>query len=208
MKTQNFDEHSVTTKNEEYVPGYGELLTEKIRITTQDYSKLSFFEKFVLDHGYLFKMEEELKAGYDRYWKAIHEIMITAEEFVAEVECRRKGLDKLQEVYDTLSEHFCAGRLTASDVFQYAFYGWCLRNPEAIIAYEEDSGKWLVNNCDKEISEEAARVKVCEEWGFEASRVKIVGTPYCDATDWQFIRFDCANMTWLWRNGLLRQVYE
>jgi len=209
MKTQNFENHSVATENEEHVPGYGELLEKEIRMTAQDHSRLSFFEKFVLVHGYLFKTEETLKAGYDRYWKAIHEILMTAEEFVAEVECRRKGLDRLQEVYDTLSEHVNAGRLTASDVFQYAVHGWCLRNPEAIVAYEEeDSEKWLVNNCDQEISEEAARVKVCEEWGFEASRIKIVGTPYYDTTDWQFIRFNCTIMAWLWWNGSLYKVYE
>ena len=68
--------------------------------------------------------------------------------------------------------------------------------------------KWAVNNCDAEIAEDTARIKVCEEWGFEASRIKIIGTPYYDATDWQFIRFDCAHMTWLWRNGNLHQVYE
>lgn len=35
-----------------------------------------------------------------------------------------------------------------------------------------------VNNCDVEITEEAARIKVCEEFGFEASRVKIIGSAY------------------------------
>jgi len=197
MKTQNFENH---------IPGYGELLEKEIRMTTKDYSKRSCFEKFVLDCGYLFKTEDALKAGYDRHWKAIHEIMITAEEFVAEVECRRKGLDKLQEVYDTLSEHVNAGRLTASDVFRYAEFGWCLRNPEAIVAYKEEGGKWLVNDCDHEISEEAARVKVCEEWGFETSRIRIIGTPYYEATDWQFIRFNCTIMRWLWKDDTLYKV--
>lgn len=64
-----------------------------------------------------------------------------------------------------------------------------------------------MNNCAEEITEEAARIAVCEEWGFEASRVRIIGTPYYDATDWQFIRFDCACMAWLWCNGNLHQVY-
>ena len=51
-------------------------------------------------------------------------------------------------------------------------------------------------------------MKVCREWGFEASRVKVIGTPYYDSTDWQFIRFDCAAMTWLWANETLYMVYK
>ncbi len=88
-----------------------------------------------------------------------------------------------------------------------------MKNPEAIIAYQIDPywetpihRKWAVNNCSEEITEEAARVKVCEKFGFEASRVKIIGTPYYDATDWNFIRFDCAGWAWLMVDGAIRQV--
>ncbi len=63
---------------------YGGLLAEKIRTTTEDFSKLTDFEKFVLDNGYKYKTEMSLKAGYDRHWKAYHGIMLTAEEFAAE----------------------------------------------------------------------------------------------------------------------------
>lgn len=194
----------------ERVPGYGELLSDKIRTTTQDFSKLNDFEKFILDRGYLYDTEEELKAGYDRSWKARHEILVTAEEFDAEIKSRvkwDKALDTAK-LYETLVRLVQEKKLTPGDVMQYAVYTWCLRKPEAVVAYEEAPGKWLVNNCGTEISEERARVEVCEEWGFEASRVRIIGTPYYDATDWQFIRFDCAHMTWLWKNGNLYQVYE
>jgi len=50
-------------ETKERVPGYGELLSDKIRTTTQDFSKLNEFEKFILDRGYLYDTEEELKAG-------------------------------------------------------------------------------------------------------------------------------------------------
>lgn len=64
-----------------------------------------------------------------------------------------------------------------------------------------------VNNCDTEITEEVACIKICEEWGFETGRIRVIGTPYYDATNYQFIRFNCAHMSWLWRNGDLLQVY-
>ena len=191
----------------ERVPGYGELLSDKIRATTQDFSKLNDFEKFILDRGYLYETEEALKAGYERAWKANHGIMLTKEEFAEEVESRVKGVDTA-ELYDTLYEHVRAGRMGAGDVMQYAHFCWCLREPEAVVAYEVERGKWAVNNCSTEISEEAARLKVCEEFGFEASRVKIIGTPYYDATDWNFIRFNCAGWCWLMKNGGVDKVYD
>lgn len=193
----------------EWVPGYGELLHDKIRAETKDFNALNDFEKFVLKCGYLYDTEEELKAGYDRSWKASHGIMVTAEEFDAEIKSRVKWDKTLDtsKLYETLVRLVQEKKLTPGEVFGYAVYTWCLRKPEAVVAYEVDRGKWAVNNCETEISEERARVEVCEEWGFEASRVKIIGTPYYDATDWQFIRFDCAHMTWLWKDGNLYQVY-
>lgn len=193
----------------EKAPSYGRLLHDKIRTETEDFNSLNDFEKFILDRGYLYDTEAELKAGYDRSWKARHGILVTAEEFAAEVKSRvkwDKALDT-SELYETLVRLVQEKKLNPGEVFGYAVYTWCLRNPEAVVAYEEAPGKWLVNNCGTEISEDRARVEVCEEWGFEASRVKIIGTPYYDATDWQFIRFDCAHMTWLWANGNLYQVY-
>ena len=193
----------------ERVPGYGELLHDKIRAETKDFNALNDFEKFVLKCGYLYDTEEELKAGYDRSWKASHGILVTAEEFDAEIKSRVKWDKTLDtsKLYETLVRLVQEKKLTPGEVFGYAVYTWCLRKPEAVVAYEVDRGKWAVNSCGTEISEERARVEVCEEWGFEASRVKIIGTPYYDATDWQFIRFDCAHMTWLWKDGNLYQVY-
>lgn len=89
----------------------------------------------------------------------------------------------------------------------YAHYKWYLRDAKAIIAYQEGRDRWIVNNCGTEVSEDTAKIAVNSEWGFEASRVRIIGTPYYDATDYQFIRFDCKQMTWLWKNGNLYQVY-
>jgi len=68
----------------ERVPGYGELLSDKIRTTTQDFSKLNDFEKIILGRRYLYDTEEELKARYDRPWKASHGILVTAAEFTVE----------------------------------------------------------------------------------------------------------------------------
>lgn len=45
----------------ERVPGYGELLHDKIRAETKDFNALNDFEKFVLKCGYLYDTEEELK---------------------------------------------------------------------------------------------------------------------------------------------------
>lgn len=53
-----------------------------------------------------------------------------------------------------------------------------------------------------------AIAKVNLEWGFEADRIKIIGTPYYDATDWQFIRFNCAGCQWLWAQDALYPVYQ
>lgn len=198
-----YDENEQDTESAAH---YGEMMEKKIR-TSIDGRKPNDFEKFVLDNGYLYETEEALKAGYDRAWKASHGIMLTEEEFAEEVESRVKGVDTA-ELYDTLSEHVRAGRMGAGDVMQYAHFCWCLRKPEAVVAYEVERGKWAVNNCSTEISEEAARLNVCEEFGFEASRVKIIGTPYYDATDWNFIRFNCAGRCWLMKNGGVDKVYD
>lgn len=46
--------------------------------------------------------------------------------------------DTLQEVYRVISEHIKAGRLTAGALMDYAYYAWCLREPEAITAYRSE----------------------------------------------------------------------
>jgi len=165
------------------------------------------FERFIHDRGWEFKTEEALKAGYDRVWKARHGILLSEDEFVTEATNPNTDPETLKAVYAALVGMVKEKKLTAADVFQYARFSWCLKNPEAIVAYEYGGGRWLVNNCATAISEEEAKIAINREWGFEVSRVKIIGTPYYDATDWQYIRFDCAHMTWLWKNGNLEQVY-
>ncbi|KUO74385.1 MAG: hypothetical protein APF81_19300 [Desulfosporosinus sp. BRH_c37] len=136
----------------------------------------------------------------------MNDILITEEEFVIEAGKHYEG-ETLKTVYAALSELVNQKKLRPSEAYAYAHYKWCLRDPKAIVAYQEGRDKWIVNDCDTEVTEEVSIVKVNSEWGFEASRIQIIGTPYYDATDYQFIRFDCAHMTWLWKNGNLYQVY-
>ncbi len=187
----------------EELPHYGDMLCEKIRATA-DTAHLSDFEKFVLDRGYEFKTEDELKAGYDRLWKTRHGILLTAEEFEAEA----KDAKAAEDLYRILSSLATEKKLTAGDVYQYARFRWCLKDPCAVVAFQTGREEYQVNNCDEEITEEAARIKVCEEFGFEASRVKIIGSAYYDATDWNYIRFNCAGWAWLMRNGEIYQVMQ
>ena len=181
---------------------YGMMLHDKLRAETKDFSTLGDFERFVLDRGFYYGTEAELKAAYARAKKARRGELVTKAEFDAEM--RRDHADRL---YDVLAELVTKGILTPGELFAYARYGWCANAPGAVICYQTGTDKYVVNNCDTQISEAEAIVKVCWEWGFEASRVKIIGTPYYESTDWQFIRFDCAAMTWLWAKETLYQVY-
>lgn len=195
--------------NIEYLSGgplhYGDELAEKIKKNAGDLSKLSDFGKFVLDNGYRYKTQEALQAGYERHWKAAHDILVSMDEFLAEAE--KKQSDPAADVYEILTGLVETKKLRPGEVLNYAHFHWCLDTPEAIVAWQTGRDKWTVNNCDTEITEEAALIKICEEWGFETGRTHIIGTPYYDATDYQFIRFNCAHMAWLWQNGNLLQVY-
>ena len=171
------------------------------------------FEKFINDKGYKYTTEDELRAGYDRLWKCNHGVMLTESEFLEEIkpdmgEFTQEKREAGKESYAALVELVEAGKLKASDIYSYAMFRWCLNGSTPIIAYQTERDKWEVNNCDTEITTERAIVEINREWGFEASRVKIIGTPYYDATDWMFIRFNCARMEWLWTNGNLYKVYE
>ena len=164
------------------------------------------FEKFKQDRGYEFKTEEALVEGYYRSQKATQGLLITETEFITEA---GPNYDEatLKAVYAKLYELGSIGQLTAGDIYHYARFRWCLRSPDAIVAYEVGRERWIVNNCSDAISVADAIINVNGEWGFEASKIKIIGTPYYCASDYQFIRFDCARMTWLWCNGELHQVY-
>lgn len=188
---------------------YGDKLTEEIRRNAKDLNSISDFEKFVLDHGFRYETKTELQAAYDRHWKAAHDILVTLDEFI--IEAGKKPTeptsDQLVFVYEALAELVKAKKLRPGEVLAYAHYHWCLNKPEAIVAYQTGRDKWTVNNCGTEITEEVARIKICDEWGFETGRVNIIGVPYYDATDYQFIRFNCGHMAWLWTNGDLLKVY-
>lgn len=199
-----YDENEVAEPIPPTALAFGRELAQKIRETAGN--AITDFEKFVLDRGFEFETEEALKAGYDRIWKCKHDILITEEEFVIEAG-KNYDAEILKTVYAELSELVNQKKLRASGVYAYAHYKWCLRDPEAIVSYQEGKDKWEVNNCDTEVSEDKAKIAVNSEWGFEVSLVQIIGTSYYDATDYQFIRFDCAHMTWLWKNGNLYQVY-
>lgn len=187
-------------------PHYGKLLGERIRATA-NMGGLSEFEKFVLDRGNEFPAEEDLKAAYDRAWRARHGILISKEEFLAEANLRRDH-PNAADAYDALAELVTEKKLDPGGVFKYARFGWCLDNPEAVVVCNTYWDRWSVNNCDTEITTEKAAVLVNGEWGFEASRVEIMDTPYYESTDWNWIRFRCAGMYWLMCNGSLYQVYH
>ena len=205
VKTAILDEECVIANLSSDVVHYGDELAAKIRENTEDFSKLSDFDKFVLNNGHHYKTREELHAGYDRHWKAAHDILVTMEEFLSEA--NKKQSDLAADTYKALIALVMEKKLSPGEVFSYAHFRWCLNKPEAIIAWQTGKGKWSVNNCDTEITENEARIKICEEWGFETGRTHVIGTPYYDSTDYQVIRFNCAHMTWLWQNGSLFQVY-
>lgn len=205
VKTAILDDECVIANLSSDVVHYGDELAAKIRENTEDFSKLSDFDQYVLDNGYRYKTREELYAGYDRHWKAARDILVTMEEFL--IEADKKKSELAADTYEALVGLVEEKKLRPGEVLSYAHFHWCLNKPEAVIAYRTGRDKWTVNNCDTEITEGEARIKICEEWGFETGRTHIIGTPYYDATDYQFIRFNCAHMTWLWQNGSLYQVY-
>lgn len=98
--------------------------------------------------------------------------------------------------------------MTVFDLYQYARFRWCRNHPEAVAAYRAGPHSWVVNTCDTEFQEECAKLLINSEWGFEASRIKILGTPYYESTDWNFICFRCGPYDWLMRNGELYQLYQ
>lgn len=165
------------------------------------------YERFVREDGYLYDTEEARKEAFARQQKARRGVLLTQEEFDAEVRSRFGDKDT-GEVYQKLAELVNANVMKAHELYAYAKYGWCMNDPASIIWYQVGRDRYMVNNCGTSIEKSDAIVKICLEWGFEASRVNIIGTPYYDATDWQFIRFNCAGMAWLWTEEMLYKVYQ
>lgn len=182
---------------------YGYQLSEKIRSQTDDYSKLSKFEKFTLDRGYKYATENALQAAYARLLKAQQGGILSRDEFDAEL-----ARNHSDQIYDILIGMVSEKKLKPIDLYRYARHGWCANAPEAIIAVQIEPNTYKVNSCDTVISEKDAKRRVAKEWGFDEKRIEIVETPYYDATDWQFIRFVCAGTPWLWADESLYMIYE
>lgn len=163
--------------------------------------------KFISDEGWKYDTEEELDAGYARMVKAEQGSPLTWEEFWAELRLNDND-PAAKKLYQTLCRHVESGALSAYQLYGYARHKWCVRHPEAVIAYQIGPKSWAVNTCSETISEDRARLLLNSEWGFEASRIKLLGVPYYDATDWNFICFRCGRCDWLMQDGELYQIYQ
>lgn len=164
------------------------------------------FQAFLRDEGWKYDTEDDILTAYARKVKSYQGTPLTEDEFLAELGIKyalegRRLYTKLYPLVET-------GALRASDLYNYARFKWCLRHPEAVIACETGPKRWAVNNCGEEIPTERAKQIINDEWGFEINRIEILGTPYYDATDWNFIHFRCANVDWVMHNDSLDQVYQ
>ena len=87
----------------------------------------------------------------------------------------------------------------------------------------------LHSGSSRELSDEEAIALVCEEFGFDPAKITIIHSvgvyekeihtrrlrkvgeterkPLYDATDWNYIRFNCANWFYEMHNGELQQYY-
>ena len=188
---------------------FGRKEAERIRNSGTPYNSLSDLEIFTLDNGHRYPTEDALEAGWARISKAREKVLLTKEEFLAEADAKAEEMETATEAYRVLLELASLGILNEYDVYQYAHYRWCIQFPQAIVSYySEIFDIWLVNNCDTEISAEAAVMYICREFGFEASHIKIVGTPYYFSTDSCFIRFDCRYISWLAKDGEIFQLQK
>lgn len=160
-----------------------------------------------LFNGWKYQTEEQLLAGYMRQSKSKQGTPLTLAEFLVELQLKGNTVIA-QRLYSILRGHVNNGVLSAYDLYKYAKFQWCINYPEAVIAYQTGPKRWEVNNCDETISEERAIVLLNSEWGFEASRIKLLGTPYYESTDWNFIGFRCGPYDWLMRDGELCQLYQ
>ena len=165
------------------------------------------YKKFLCDRGWEFETEAEATAAYARMKKASSGAMLTEEEFLLELKPEDTS-DLNKQLYNRLCELVEQGALRAADLYQYAHFKWCFRHPEAVIACEVGRKRWVVNNCGEEIAAERAQQIIHNEWGFETALVEIVGTPYYDATDWNFICFHCGPYDWIMQDGELHQIYQ
>ena len=187
------------------LPGYGQMLADKLRSNLK--GAPSDLEKFILDCGYEYDTQDALEAAYDRKYHADHGVLLTLDEFTAEAG-KNYDAEVLKIVYAKLKGFYELHRLTARELYNFARFKWCLKHPEAIIACQVDKQHWFVNYCDTEISIPEVQIKINDMFGFEASGIEIIGTPYYDAIDHQFIRFKVREIVWLYCNDDLFRVLE
>lgn len=186
---------------------YGKAEAKRIRSSGKSYGKLSELETFTLDEGSRYETKETFQAAFVRYSKIQRNILLTEEEFLEEAKAQE--IPSAKEAYRILKEMADSGALDGREMYRYVDYRWCLRKPQSIIAYREAfSDRWQVNHCEWEISIEEAVAFVCHEFGFESSHIRIVGTPYYDDIDCNFVRFDCCDICWLAYNGDITRVDE
>ena len=187
------------------LPGYGQMLADKLRSNLK--GAPSDLERFILDRGHEYNTQDALEAAYDRKYHADHGVLLTLDEFTAEAG-KNYDAEVLKAVYDKLKEFYELHHLTARELYNFARFKWCLKHPEAIISCQVDKQRWFVNNCDTEISIPEALFRINSMFGFEASGIKITGTPYYGTTDYQFIRFWVRDIAWLYCNDDLFRVLE
>ncbi len=187
---------------------YGRGLAEQLR-AKGDFINLTGLEQYILNRGHQFCTKEKLVAGYDRQEKSNKNILLSENEFIEEATLDFEyDMEIIQTIYNKLIELYSENIIEASEFYRFARYRWCFNDVNSLIAYQIDRDKWEVNNCSTLISNSEAIAKINNEWGFDESRISIIGTPYYDASDWQFIRFDCAGVSWLWSNQELNQIYD
>ena len=181
---------------------YGQAETDRICSSGRSYNELSAIEKFTLNNGWRYATQEALQAAFARRTKSE---LLTEEEFLEEAGAQE--MPSAKKAYQVLSEMARNGMIDSAEVYLYAHYRLCIDRPEVIIAYREVfSDAWRVNKCAEEASPEKALLFLNRDFGFEASRICIIGVPYYDATDYYYIRFDCGGIHWLAQDGELYRV--
>lgn len=187
------------------LPSYGQALADELRSNLK--GTPSDFEKFVLDRGHEYKTQDALESAYDRKHHSDHGVLLTPDEFIAETG-KNCAAEDLKIIYAKLKRLYDLHRLTPKELYNFARFKWCLWNPEAIIACQVGKDRWIVNNCDTEISPEKVKIEINSVWGFETSGIELVETPYYESSDHQFVRFNVRGREWLYYNDELFQIWE
>lgn len=162
---------------------------------------------FLHNEGWMYDTEAAAIAGYERLKKSTLGSLLSEEEFLEELSPADNAA-AAKRLYHTLRSLAEQGILKPLELYQYAKYKWCRNRPEAVVACQIGPKRWMVNNCGETISKECAILLLNSEWGFEASRIELLDTPYYDSTDWNFIRFRCGPYDWLMKDGELCQIYQ